>query len=123
MGALTVIAGLTTSSLWAPLLLCILIGAVEAPALIGRNVALTTDLPEPHWTVGFSLLYSAGGVGYTIGSITAGQLIQHASTTAALTTTGVVIIALTAATTVVQRRLHRTTACAPEQVPAGAPIP
>lgn len=123
MGALTIVAGLAASSLWAPLILCIVISAVEAPALIGRNVALTTDLPEPHWTVGFSLPYSAGGVGYTIGSITAGQLIQHASTATALTTAGVAITALTVASTALHRRLDRTTACAPEQIPAAAPIP
>lgn len=76
MSALMVITGLV-SGVTAALIVIVAVGIAEAPALLGRSISLTNELPPSQWPVGFSLLYSAGGVGYTIGSVLAGGLVER----------------------------------------------
>jgi MFS family permease len=53
-------------------------GAAQAPAMTGRNLAVGDDLPQRSWPLAFSILYAAGGVGYSIASIaTAALLTDH----------------------------------------------
>ncbi|MGV9673972.1 MFS transporter [Nocardia sp. NPDC003482] len=108
MGVLMIVVGIATP-LWISLTVCVLIGAAQAPALIGRNIALTRDLPEAQWPVGFSLLYSAGGVGYTLGSTVAGQILEYGSVTTAFAGLGALAVLVVAASSVpVRSRADRT---------------
>ncbi|MHA3020229.1 MFS transporter [Mycobacterium sp. BMJ-28] len=108
MGVLMTIIGLSAELLWLSLALCVLIGAAEAPALLGRNIALTTQLPERDWTVGFSLLYSAGGIGYTVGSTVAGQLVDRMTAASAFATVGIAVLAAGTVVTAAEHRSQRT---------------
>lgn len=94
MGVLLIATGLS-HELWLGLLLCGLIGAAQAPALLGRNIALTRALAQPDWPLGFSLMYSAGGVGYTIGGSGAGVLSEKVSVAGAFVAVGATILGST----------------------------
>ena len=98
MSVLMVLTGLMPTVTLA-LVAIVAVGVAEAPALLGRSIALTHDLPPAQWPVGFSLLYSAGGVGYTIGSVVAGGLVERFGAGTGFVTIGAacaVVIALVA---------------------------
>lgn len=107
MGALVAAISLVDHSLWLTVPLCVLVGAADAPALLGRNIALTNDLAPTEWPVGFSLLYASGGIGYTIGSTAAGQLIERATTTTGFAVVGLVVIGIVPLATLANWLLNR----------------
>ena len=92
---------------WLALSLCVAVGFAEAPALLGRNIALTEQIPEDQWTVGFSLLYSAAGLGYTAGATIAGQVFEHVGVGAAFEVIGVMVVALGTLTMMIEGIVNR----------------
>lgn len=94
MGLLMIVSGLSPS-LWLTIALCVLVGVSQAPALIGRNIALTNQLPQHLWPTGFSLLYAAGGIGYTIGGTIAGFFSELFPPSTVFVLTGIIVVTVT----------------------------
>lgn len=107
MSALMVIAGLV-SGVTAALIAIVAVGIAEAPALLGRSISLTNELPPSQWPVGFSLLYSAGGVGYTLGSVLAGGLVERFDAGTGFVIIGAASAAAISVIAVFDRRTSRT---------------
>lgn len=107
MGVLVASMSVADHALWLAVVLCVLVGATDAPALLGRNIALTRDLAPTEWPVGFSLLYASGGIGYTIGSTAAGQLIERSTITEGFAIMGIAVIGIVPVATLTNKLLNR----------------
>lgn len=90
--------------------LVITAGAAQAPAMTGRNLAVGDDLPEQSWPFAFSVLYAAGGVGYSIASLVTAALLTEHQPPVVLTALAAAAIVITALVAAFEARLSATIA-------------
>ncbi|KZM71643.1 hypothetical protein AWN90_02650 [Nocardia terpenica] len=116
--AIVVLAGLVSLPLLT-VALVVIAGLFEAPASTARGLAVSDDLPTDAWPVGFSLLYSCGGIGYALASALSAVFLVATNAVTTLTILAVAGFSVVLATGWAEHLIYRTRGrTAPTKEPA-----